>query len=91
MIKAPCKGCTDRVLGCHGKCDRYKAYRARIDSANEKKRRENDIEDAVYAGKERLLSESCLQPGSVYHSRKLSTKNLNKKCSSIRRVRREEK
>lgn len=23
MLKAPCKNCTDRVLGCHDKCKRY--------------------------------------------------------------------
>ena len=23
MTKAPCKNCTDRALGCHGKCESY--------------------------------------------------------------------
>ena len=23
---APCKGCDDRELGCHSKCDRYKQF-----------------------------------------------------------------
>ena len=22
----PCKGCQDREVGCHGKCEKYKAY-----------------------------------------------------------------
>lgn len=26
-MNAPCKGCTDRELGCHGTCERYKDYR----------------------------------------------------------------
>lgn len=26
MISAPCKGCTDRYVGCHGSCDKYQNY-----------------------------------------------------------------
>lgn len=25
---APCHGCPDRTVGCHGTCEAYKAYRA---------------------------------------------------------------
>lgn len=34
MVKptAPCMGCSDKYIGCHGICDRYKAYT----EANEK-------------------------------------------------------
>ena len=31
-MKAPCKDCAEREVGCHGKCDRYQAYRAEIDA-----------------------------------------------------------
>ena len=24
--KTPCRGCDDRYVGCHGKCDRYKEW-----------------------------------------------------------------
>lgn len=30
-MTAPCKNCNDRFVGCHGQCDRYKAFRADID------------------------------------------------------------
>lgn len=26
MLKAPCKDCPDRYLGCHDHCDKYKAF-----------------------------------------------------------------
>lgn len=26
-LKAPCKGCADRHLGCHASCDRYIEYK----------------------------------------------------------------
>lgn len=32
---SPCKDCHNRVLGCHGSCDRYEAFRHSIDDANE--------------------------------------------------------
>lgn len=27
-MSSPCKDCPDRILGCHGRCERYKAFRA---------------------------------------------------------------
>lgn len=26
MKSSPCKDCSDRYVGCHSKCDRYKAW-----------------------------------------------------------------
>lgn len=31
-MKAPCKDCTERHDGCHGKCERYRAYREDIEN-----------------------------------------------------------
>ena len=38
----PCKGCTDREVGCHAKCERYAKYRKPFDKAiaDREKRRE---------------------------------------------------
>lgn len=30
-LHSPCKDCPDRVVGCHGKCEKYKAYRVEVD------------------------------------------------------------
>lgn len=30
-----CYNCEDRCVGCHGDCDRYKAYRANLKKHNE--------------------------------------------------------
>lgn len=38
-MDAPCKGCKERAVGCHGKCERYKEYRRKKDEINEKIRR----------------------------------------------------
>ena len=26
-MRAPCKDCPDRTVGCHGRCERYQAFR----------------------------------------------------------------
>ena len=33
MIHNPCKDCTDREVGCHGKCDKYAQYRKDLDKS----------------------------------------------------------
>ena len=35
MIKAPCKGCTERYSACHDECEKYKVYRAEQLKSNE--------------------------------------------------------
>jgi hypothetical protein len=37
------KGCPDRAVGCHGYCERYKAYRKQLDEENAQKRKLNVI------------------------------------------------
>lgn len=32
-MNGPCKDCPDREASCHGKCERYAAFRAEIDRA----------------------------------------------------------
>lgn len=44
MLSAcPCKGCKDREMGCHGKCEKYKAW----DKENTKLRNESFIQRIV--------------------------------------------
>lgn len=32
-IKPPCKDCTERYIGCHNECAKYKDYRVNLDTA----------------------------------------------------------
>lgn len=41
MAQSGCKNCAERYEGCHGQCERYKAYRKELDAAKERKRLEN--------------------------------------------------
>lgn len=34
-IKAPCMNCTDREVGCHGKCPKYKEFKELSDKNRE--------------------------------------------------------
>lgn len=35
---APCHDCKDRVIGCHGKCEKYLEFRKKLDIQNEHER-----------------------------------------------------
>ena len=43
--RAPCKNCERREVGCHARCGDYKAYRAAIDSYNERRKTVKDAEN----------------------------------------------
>lgn len=32
--KTPCYGCPDRTVGCHGRCEKYRVYREKLDGWN---------------------------------------------------------
>lgn len=45
-MTAPCHNCPDRAPGCHSVCEKYRAYRAEMDAAHEKRVREAAVNDA---------------------------------------------
>ena len=52
-VPNPCNGfCAERDGECHGKCERYAAYRAWIDECNQRRHAEKD----VYGISDRKLS-----------------------------------
>lgn len=47
-MQVPCFGCGDRKQGCHGSCDRYKAFAAQASEERERRvARKNQIDDIV--------------------------------------------
>lgn len=36
-MNTPCRGCPDREIGCHGRCDRYAEYQAILDRERKKR------------------------------------------------------
>ena len=44
-MTAPCHHCPDRAPGCHSVCEKYRAYRAEMDAAHEKRVREAAVND----------------------------------------------
>lgn len=46
MIDSGCKGCTERTLGCHSRCEKYAKYKAQVDMIN-KYRRNEKLRDSV--------------------------------------------
>lgn len=39
MKMSPCKGCKDRIVGCHSNCKKYIEWRKELDKAQENKNR----------------------------------------------------
>ena len=48
----PCQFCADRREGCHSNCQRYKAFRARMDEANQRKAADRAADGVLIAGKQ---------------------------------------
>ena len=44
-MEAACRNCTDRKVGCHDDCPRYKEFRIRVEEIRENERRikQNEI------------------------------------------------
>ena len=40
---SPCKDCPDRAPDCHGRCEKYQAYRTWRTARSEELRRENEL------------------------------------------------
>ena len=46
-ITPPCKGCSERYLGCHAGCERYAEYRVKKDKETARRRAESDANEMV--------------------------------------------
>lgn len=59
-VKKTCcdKDCPDRSIGCHGRCDKYQAYRAECDEVAQQRYQkrcfERDMDRLAYRASERL-------------------------------------
>lgn len=43
-MMSPCKGCTERAVGCHSGCEAYEEYRKHRDDINARKMRQKETE-----------------------------------------------
>lgn len=57
-IKAPCKDCENRYVGCHDRCKKYQEYKKQSDEERENahalKAEEMKILDSIIAGGKRM-------------------------------------
>ena len=47
--KSPCKNCSERHELCWGKCEKYKAWKSKIDDINKRRREYNEKLFAYYS------------------------------------------
>lgn len=46
-VKAPCKGCSERHVGCHSTCEKYQAFRKEADRLREERLVQRKISDYI--------------------------------------------
>ena len=51
-MKAPCKDCADRQLGCHADCSKYREYKDWQKEHNDKIKREKEVVNSFVACRE---------------------------------------
>lgn len=53
----PCRGCPDRQpgTGCHDRCERFKAWRVKVDKKNEAERAYHQSNDTMSESKKREM------------------------------------
>ena len=52
--KPPCMGCSDRQIGCHASCEKYKAWKQYSDEYNETERQQKQSEYMLRAVKQEI-------------------------------------
>ena len=46
-LPSPCKDCPDRADHCHGKCEKYAAFRAKLDTLAEERKNKRDYDEYI--------------------------------------------
>lgn len=60
-MRSPCMGCQERACGCHGRCEKYKGFRARCDAIIEARKRESDVVGYVVGMEDRTAEKKHRQ------------------------------
>lgn len=54
VVQSPCKDCPDRKEFCHGKCEKYAAFRAACDAQAEERKNEREYNEYLSATLDRF-------------------------------------
>lgn len=67
----PCRGCTDRQpgTGCHDRCERFQAWRKKLDERNKKERQFHQSNDTMSEDKKKHLWRSKRYSRMLTYSR----------------------
>lgn len=66
-MKAPCKNCEDRELGCHGSCERYLEFHDQRRLVNKKRQDDATMRDVKFNAMCRMRR---LRPSNAMHTNK---------------------
>lgn len=73
LTKPPCKDCEERIVGCHGSCERYLAYRKDVSQIQERRAQANK-EQGIYV--EQILRRAKLK-GKTKHGKQTKRSGLS--------------
>ena len=48
-VESPCMDCPDRHVGCHGECEKYKAYDAALKEIRKARADQAELDQFLYA------------------------------------------
>lgn len=48
MLRPNCKECTERYLGCHGKCESFLKYREEWEKIKEQRKKDVELENSFF-------------------------------------------
>lgn len=51
MNYAPCKGCTERVVGCHSNCEKYKEFKDYVAKIRKNEKKEHISRSTIFMPK----------------------------------------
>ena len=73
-MRAPCKGCQDRRVGCHGECEKYQTFRAENQKRLEQRQKELDtlVPSNVHYNASRNRFEN--RPGGINRRERIKVK-----------------
>ena len=64
-----CLNCTERHVGCHGKCERYLAWKKEQELVNGTGDKEREARDVLYSYTSRTVRRNSRKAGKKIHER----------------------
>ena len=69
-LKNPCKGCEDRFVGCHQRCEKYISWKAKYDERTAQIRKQKEIDSRLSEHFDNSRDKAIRNNGRCRHKRR---------------------